>query len=240
MFNILAYLRTRLAQRYGFISNIIVVVVVQSECPTHCNPHGLQNARLPWPTPSPRVCRSSRPLHWWCCPTISSSDYLFSFCLPSLFPKIKIFPMSFLFASGDQNVGASATASVLPMSIQGWFPLRFTGWISAAHGTLRSLHQHHGLKASVIQCSAFFMVQLSQPYVTTERTIALIILTIHWKLKLQYFGQWWEELDPWKRPWSCKRLKDPDPAKDWRQEEKGTTEGEMVGWYHRLSGHEFE
>ena len=159
---------------------LLLLLFSRPECPALCNPHGLQHTRLPWPSPSPRVCRSSRPLHWWCHPTISSSDYLFSSCLHS-FPASRSFPMSFLFASGDQNIAASATTSVLPMSIQGWFPLRCTGWISAVHGTLKSLQQHHSLKASVIQCSAFFMVQLSQPYITTRKTIALIILNIHWK-----------------------------------------------------------
>ena len=149
---------------------LLLLLFSRLECPTLCHPHGLQHARLPWPSPSPRVCRSSGPLHWWCHATISSSDYLFSFCLHS-FPASRSFPMSFLFASGDQNIGASATASVLPMSIQGWFPLRFMGWISAVPGTLKSLHQHHSLKASVFQCSSFFMVQLLKPYVSTRKTI---------------------------------------------------------------------
>ena len=214
---------------------LLLLLFSRLECPTLCNPHGLQHARLPWPSPSLRVCRSSRPLHWWCHPTISSSDYLFSFCLHS-FPASRSFPVSFLFASGDQNIGVSATASVLPMSIQGWFPLRFTGWISAIHGTLKSLHQHHSMKASVIQCSSFFMVQLLKPYVTTRKTIALIILNIHWK--------------DWCWSWNSNILandaknwilgKDLDPVQDWRQEEKETTEDEMVGWHHRLSGHELE
>ena len=89
-------------------------------------PHGLQHTRLPCPSPSPKVCPSSHPLCRWCHPAISSSDALFSFCLQS-FPASGTLPMSLLFTSDDQNTGASASAKVLPMSIQDWFPLRLTG-----------------------------------------------------------------------------------------------------------------
>ena len=101
-------------------------------CPVVSNslrPHGLQHTRPPSPSPSPRVCPSSCPLHQWCHPAISSSDTLLSFC-PQSFPASGTFTMSQLFASDDQNTGASASVSVLPMSIQGWFPLRLTGLIS--------------------------------------------------------------------------------------------------------------
>ena len=91
--------------------------------------HGLQHARLPYPSPSPEVCSRSCPLRWWCHPTISSSITLFSFC-PQSFPASGTFPMSRSFTSGDQNTGASVLASVVPMSIQCWFPLRLTGLIS--------------------------------------------------------------------------------------------------------------
>ena len=85
--------------------------------------HGLQHTRPPCPSPSPRVCPSSCALYRWCHTAISSSDALFSFC-PQSSPASGSFPMSRLFVSGDQNIGASVSASVLPMSIQGWFPLR--------------------------------------------------------------------------------------------------------------------
>ena len=85
-------------------------------------PRGLQHDRLPCPSPSPGVFPSSCPLNWWCHPAFSSSVSLFSFCLQSC-PGSGSFPVSWLFASGGQRVGASASASVLPMSIQGWFPL---------------------------------------------------------------------------------------------------------------------
>ena len=89
--------------------------------------HRLQHARLPCPSSSPRVCPSSCLLNQWCHPTISSSITLF--CLQS-FPASGFFPVSQLFSSGCQSIRVSASASVLPMSIQGWFPLRLTGLIS--------------------------------------------------------------------------------------------------------------
>ena len=92
-------------------------------------PHGLQHARLPCPSLSPRVCSNSRPSSQWWHPTISSSVTPFSSCRQS-FPASGSFPVSQLFTSGGQSIGASASASVLPMNIQGWFPLRLTGWTS--------------------------------------------------------------------------------------------------------------
>ena len=92
-------------------------------------PHGLQHARPPCPSLSPGVCSNSCPLSRWCHPTISSSVIPFSSCLPS-FPASRSFPMSWLFTSGGQSIGASASASVLPMNIQDWFPLGLTGLIS--------------------------------------------------------------------------------------------------------------
>ena len=91
--------------------------------------HGLQHASPLCPSPSPKVCPSLCPLHGWCHSAISSFDVLFSFC-PQSFPASGTFPMSQLFTSDDQNTGASASASVLPTSIQGWFHLRFPGLIS--------------------------------------------------------------------------------------------------------------
>ena len=107
-------------------------------------------------------------VHWVgdCHPTISSSATLFSFCLQS-FPASGSFPMSRLFASGNQSIGASASASVFPMNIHGWFPLGLTGWISLlSKGLLKRLLHHHNSKASILQCSAFFMVQLLHPYIS--------------------------------------------------------------------------
>ena len=93
--------------------------------------------------------------------------------LPSTFPSIRVFPMSQLFVLGDQRIGTSVSASVHPMNIQlisfriDWF------YLPAVQGTLKSLLQYHNSKASVLQCSAFFMVQLSHPYITTGKTIPL-------------------------------------------------------------------
>ena len=134
-------------------------------------PHELQDARLSCLSPSPENCPSSCLLH----PTISSSDALFSFC-PQSFPASGTSPMSWLFASDDQNIGASASASVLPKSIQGWFPLRLTGLILQSKG-LKSFLQDHSLKASIILRSAFYTVRLSQSFMTTGKTIALTIWT---------------------------------------------------------------
>ena len=92
-------------------------------------PHGLQHTRSPCPSPTPRVYPNSCPLSRWCHPAISSSVVPFSSCLRS-FPASRSFPMSQFFASGHQNIGASASASVLPMNIQDWFSLWLTGLIS--------------------------------------------------------------------------------------------------------------
>ena len=89
-------------------------------------PHGLHHARLPCPSSSPRACSNSYPLSQWCHPTISSSVIPFSPCLQS-YPASGSFLMGRLFASGGQSIGASSSASVLPMNIQDWFPLGLTG-----------------------------------------------------------------------------------------------------------------
>ena len=132
--------------------------------------HGLQHTKLFCPPLSPGVCSNSCPLYRWGCPTISSSEALFSH--PQSFPASGIFPVSCPFASDDQNTEAEASVSVLPVNIQGWSPLRLMGLKSlAAQGTLKRLLQYHSLKASLLWCSAFFTVQLSQPYMTTGKTM---------------------------------------------------------------------
>ena len=132
--------------------------------------HGLQHTRPPCPSPTPRVYSNSCPSHRWCHPTISSSVIPFSSCLQS-FPASGSFQMSQFFASGGQRIGASA--SVLATNIQDWFALELTDWISLQSKGLSSLLQHHSSKASVLQHSAFFMVQLFHPYMPTGKTIAL-------------------------------------------------------------------
>ena len=89
----------------------------------------LQPTRFPCPSPTPRACSNSCPSSWWCHPTISSSVIPFSSYLQS-FPASGSFTMSQFFASSGQRIGVSASASVLPMNIQDWFPLGWTGWIS--------------------------------------------------------------------------------------------------------------
>ena len=112
------------------------------------------------------------PLSQRCHPTISSSVVPFSSCLQS-FPAAGSFLMSQLFSSGGQSIGASASASVLPMNIQGWFLFRLTGLISFLSKRLKSFLQLRSSKASILHCSALFMIQLSHPYMTTGKTIAL-------------------------------------------------------------------
>ena len=139
-------------------------------------PRGLQHSRFPCPSLSPGVCSDSSPLSQGCYLTISSSAAPFFFCLQS-FPTSGSFPMSWFFTSTGQSIGASASASVLLMNIQGLFPLGLTDLISLQSKGLKSLLQHHSSKASILQCSAFFMIQLSHLYMTTGKIIALTILT---------------------------------------------------------------
>ena len=116
--------------------------------------HGL-HARLPCPSLSLRVCSNSYPLSQWCHPTISSSIIPFSSC-PQSFPASGSFTVSWLFASGGQRIGVSASGSVLPVNLQGWFPLELTALISLlSKGLFKSLLQHHSSKAPILWCSPF-------------------------------------------------------------------------------------
>ena len=136
-------------------------------------PHGLQHARSPCPSPTPRVYSNSFSLSWWCHPTISSSIVPFSSCL-QFFPASGSFTMSQFFTSGGQSIGISASASVLSRNIWDWFPLAWTGWISLQSKGLSRVfsnttvqnHQFFGVQLS-------FIVQLSHPYMTNGKTIAL-------------------------------------------------------------------
>ena len=135
-------------------------------------PHGVQHIWLPCPSQSPGACSN---VHWVgdAIPTILSSVILFSSCL-QFFTASGSFLISWLIASCGQSNGASASASVLPMNIQSWVSFRIDWFdLLAGQGTLRSLIQHHSLKAPVLCCSAFFMAQLSHTYMTTGKTIAL-------------------------------------------------------------------
>ena len=136
---------------------------VAQSCSNSLWPHGLQHARPPCPSPIPRVYSNSCPLSQWCHPTISCSAVPF-FSHLQTFPASGSFPISQFFASCGQSIGVSASKSVLPMNIQDWFPLRWT---------LKGLLQHHSSKASVLLFSTFFIVQVSHPYMTIGKTIAL-------------------------------------------------------------------
>ena len=136
-------------------------------------PHGLQHARLLCLSPTPRVYSNSRPLSWWCHPTISSYVIPFSSRLQS-FPASGSFQMSQLFASGGQTIG-SFSFSISPSNeYSGLISFRMDWFdLLAVQGTLKSLLQHHSSKASILWHSAFFIVQLSHPYMTTGKTKAL-------------------------------------------------------------------
>ena len=145
-------------------------------------PHGLQHTRLPSPTP--RACSNSCPSSQWCHPTISSSVVPF-YSSPQSFPASGSFQISQLFTSCGERIVASASASVLLMNSQDWFPLGLSGWISLQS---KSLLQHHSSKASVLWGSAFFIGHLSHPYMATGKTIALTSRTFVGKVMSLFFN----------------------------------------------------
>ena len=118
-------------------------------------PHGLQHARLPCSSPTPRACSNSCPSSWWSHPTILSSVIPFSSCFRS-FPGSGSFPMSQFFTSGGQSIGVSALASVLPMNTKDWSPLGWTGWIS-----LQSKGLSRVFSNTTVQKLQFLSAQLS-------------------------------------------------------------------------------
>ena len=109
-----------------FSSGKLLLLFCHSVVSYSLRPQGLKHARLPCPSLSPRVFSDSCPLSWWCYPSISSSAS--PFCCLQFFPASGSFPMNQFFASSGQITGASASASVLPMNIQDWFPLRLIVW----------------------------------------------------------------------------------------------------------------
>ena len=152
-------------------------------------PHGQQHTRLSCPSASPRVCSNSCPLSQWCHPTISSSVVPFSSYLQS-FSTSGSFPMYRLFTSGRQSIGASASASVLPSNeYSGLIPFSMD-WLDlfAVQGTLKSLLHDHSSKASILRCSAYFIVQLSHMYITTGKTIPLTRQTFVSKVMFLHFN----------------------------------------------------
>ena len=123
--------------------------------------HELQHTRLPYPSLSLRVCSNSCPLSQWCYPTISSSTAPFSSC-PQSFSASESFPMSWLFASGGRSTGASASTSVLPMNIQGLFPLGLTGLMSLLS---------KGLFGKLMQALHLFSRKLIRYYETWDTNV---------------------------------------------------------------------
>ena len=169
-------------------------------------PHGLQHARLPCPSLSPRFMSIELVMlsnHFILCHSLLP--------LPLIFPESRSFPINQFFASGGQSIGASASETVLPANIQSWFSL--TGFISLQSKGLSSLLQHHSSKASILQCSAFFMVQLSLSYMTTGSLYKLqsygeMACITQWSYDpwLQSHSKWmgdreefWQNMVPWRR-----------------------------------------
>ena len=177
-------------------------------------PHGLQHARPPSPSPTPGVYSNSCPLCKWCHPAISSSVVPFCSCLQS-FPASGSFKISQFFVSGGQSIGISASASSPSNEYSGLISFRID-WLDllAVQETLKSLLQHHSSKASILWRSALFIVQFSHPYMTIGKTIALTRRTFVGKVmpllfnmlsKLFFFplmnkdkrlmeASWWETL----------------------------------------------
>ena len=132
-------------------------------------PHGLQLARLPCPSPTPGACSNSYPSSWWCHPTISSSVIPFS-CFQS-FPESGSFLMSQLFSSGGQSIIISASATVLPVNIQDWFPVGWTGWIALqSRGFSRTAPAMLKIKMRCKSCKIDRMPILSMDRVSTPKS----------------------------------------------------------------------
>ena len=139
-------------------------------------PNGLQHTRLPCLSPSPGACSNSCPLSQWCYPTISSSVVHFSSCLQS-FPASGSFPMSQLFTSDGHSIRASASVSILPMNIQGWFPLGLADWSACSPEDSQESSPTPQFKSINSSALSLFMVQFSHPYMSTGKTIALTLRT---------------------------------------------------------------
>ena len=183
------YFKLHMARGGTIIFSILMVFKVFSSVQFSCSVvydflwhHGLQHARLPCPSPTPRAYSNSCPSSQWCHPTISSSVFPFSSHLQS-FPASESFPMSHFFASGGQSIGVSASTSVLPVNIQDWFPLGFplglTGWISLQFKGLSRVffnttvqkHQFFGAQLSLESNSHIHSWLLEKPQLWLERPL---------------------------------------------------------------------
>ena len=143
-----------------------------------CDPMDYSTADFPFPSPFPGVCSNSHTLSWWSHPTISSSVIPFFFWLQS-FPASGSFPMSQLFASGNQSIEASASASVLPMNIQGLFPLGLTNLISLLSKGLSRVFSSTRIQRHQFFSAQHFLLSSSHIlYMTTGRTITYPVAMI--------------------------------------------------------------
>ena len=152
-------------------------------------PHGFESQARFWLGLSPSHVGSSTKLGFgwvqvpiWGKQTHNHLILCWPLLLPSVFPSTRVFSSESVLHISGQSTGVSASASVLPMNIQNWISFRM-GWLNllAVQGTLKSLPQHYSSKASILQHSAFFMVQLLHPYMTTGKTMALAITDLCWQ-----------------------------------------------------------
>ena len=137
-------------------------------------PHGLQHSRLPCPTPIPRTCSNSCPWSQWYHTTISPSVITFSSYLQS-FPASRSFSMSLFFTSGGQSIGVSASVSVLRMNIQDWFPLGLIGLIFLLSKGFSRVFSNTTFQKHQLFGTQLSLVQLSHPYLTAGKALALIM-----------------------------------------------------------------
>ena len=143
---------------YTYISTLVFIRTYiyqfsSSAVSNSLRPHGLQHTRLPCLSPTLGTCSNLCPLSLWCHPSISSSVIPFSSCLQSFTASVS-FPVSQFFPLRSQSIGVSASVSVLPMNIQGWSPLRWTGWIS-----LQSKGLSRVFSNTTVQKHQFFSIQ---------------------------------------------------------------------------------
>ena len=155
LFNLASVLLWKFPRLILGLSTVCSVQFSRSVMSDSLQPHGLQHARPPCSSPTPRAYSNSCPSSQWCHPAISSSVVPFSSCLQSCLASGS-FPKSQFFASGGQSIGASTSASVLPMNIQDWFPLGWTGWTSLLSKGLSRVFSN-----TTVQKHQFFGAQFS-------------------------------------------------------------------------------
>ena len=186
----------RVETKWPTTLKIELQVLVNAESEVQFSHSVVSDSATPWtakhqaslPSPTPRACSNSCPSSWWYHPTISSSAVPFSSCLQSS-PTSGSFVMSQFFVSGGQSIGWSFSFSISPSNEYSGLTSFRMDWLDllAVQGTLKSFLQHHSSKASILWHSAFFMVQLSHPYMTTGKTIALTRQTFFWQSNVSAF-----------------------------------------------------